>query len=167
MTGYIVLAIMMAYFLWESMRGKSKPSKTLNEVKEEFTSGLLEIADKMEEDLKKQQPIPSSKKDIKPGIFKWPSVQQEVIDYNKYIQSEEWKKNPMRIQTLINDNHCCRMCGDGNSIHVHHITYKNLRHERLEELVTLCHQCHDYTHDMHGQGAHYYPPIVHPDKDLS
>jgi 5-methylcytosine-specific restriction endonuclease McrA len=39
------------------------------------------------------------------------------------------------------------MCGrDGVELHVHHCTYENYAQERLEDLITLCSECHNDFH---------------------
>ena len=114
-----------------------------------------------------QQPIPltpQSSRKKKPKLIKWnlPKTQIPQIDYTTYIKSTNWSKNTARLVTLINDKHSCRMCGDAYNVEVHHITYKNLGTEKLNQVVTLCKDCHSYTHKIAGKGAGYYPPLLKP-----
>lgn len=77
------------------------------------------------------------------------------VNYNKYLQSETWK---IKKQAVLNrDSYQCQMCGRIHSLHVHHITYKNLGKEPLSDLVTLCSFCHKKVHDYHGKNAMFYP----------
>lgn len=54
--------------------------------------------------------------------------------------SEQWKG--IRRQRLAFDNHLCVFCKAGAE-EVHHVTYDNAGNERLEDLRSLCHICHD------------------------
>lgn len=66
--------------------------------------------------------------------------------YTEYIHSAEWKAK--RRKRLEMDNHICQRCHcpDGNV--VHHRTYKNIGHEGMEDLVTLCSWCHKRVHGL-------------------
>ncbi len=48
----------------------------------------------------------------------------------------------IRLRAIERDNHKCIECGAGESLQVHHLTYENEGHEKLEDLVTLCRGCH-------------------------
>ena len=38
----------------------------------------------------------------------------------------------------------CGLCGSKKQIQVHHRTYKNQYNEKPEDLIVLCHTCHEY-----------------------
>lgn len=61
-------------------------------------------------------------------------------DYVEYLQSKEW--NRRRSQRLILSNNRCEACGKRKRLHVHHLTYKNVFHETMDDLMTLCDICH-------------------------
>lgn len=64
--------------------------------------------------------------------------------YKDYLQSESWQIK--RRQVLRRDKRC-RICGSNNvQLHIHHLSYKNLGNEPLEDLVTLCYACHSDIH---------------------
>jgi hypothetical protein len=70
--------------------------------------------------------------------------------YNSYLKSEEWKAK--REKRLFIDNHECyfhniKNCSTTN-LHVHHIHYDNVGNENLEDLVTVCQDCHS---EIHGR----------------
>ena len=88
-----------------------------------------------------------------------PTIDKDYIDYNDYVQSDEWHQSFPRMLTLTLDDNKCRMCGDDYKLEVHHITYENLGKELAADLVTLCHDCHTYTHKIAGKGAKTYPPL--------
>lgn len=67
------------------------------------------------------------------------------IDYNEYIRSDAWIRK--RDQRLAIDNYQCKKCGTAKNLIVHHITYKNLGHEDMDDLVTLCWNCHNSVHE--------------------
>ncbi len=67
-------------------------------------------------------------------------------DYLAYIASEDWRRNPARLLELHLAHYRCRVCDRGWAdvpLEVHHRTYRRLRRERVEDLLTLCVDCHD------------------------
>lgn len=73
-------------------------------------------------------------------------------EYDGYMKSEEWAaKRDERLR--LDDRHCV-MCGRADGItrkgkpvlQVHHVSYKNLGHEPMEDLVSLCAGCHRKIH---------------------
>jgi hypothetical protein len=81
-----------------------------------------------------------SREDGLPG--KWPSQKGKGRNPNGY------PKNWDQIKRIIKerDEFACRLCGeDGGTLHVHHIDY-NVRHNRPDNLVTLCIRCHGVLH---------------------
>lgn len=62
------------------------------------------------------------------------------MNYIKYIQSAEWFEK--RDSRLRYDDSKCRTCGSRVNLEVHHITYERLGDELLEDLITLCKECH-------------------------
>lgn len=87
-------------------------------------------------------------------------TQKEHIDYrNKhiYLKSKPWQQ--LRQLVLQRDNYSCLMCDNKHSLEVHHITYKHLGNERLDELATLCRTCHQSIHDKHGYSYSSTYPI--------
>lgn len=67
-------------------------------------------------------------------------------EYRAYLQSKEWKaKREKRLE--IDENTCC-VCGREATV-VHHLTYDRLRHEDLNDLVSLCAKCHQKAEDIY------------------
>jgi hypothetical protein len=62
---------------------------------------------------------------------------------NVYLRSEHWQA--LRRAKL---RQCprCYMCNSRQHIDVHHLSYANLGHEILPELMTLCRTCHQIEH---------------------
>lgn len=68
-------------------------------------------------------------------------------NYDIYLNSYRWDKLRQRI--LKRDNHKCLVCGcENKKLHVHHLTYDRFTHEDMDDLVTLCEDCHNKVHDI-------------------
>ena len=65
-------------------------------------------------------------------------------EYRDFMKGKSWKR--LRKLVLDRDNYTCRRCGDQNTHHVHHRTYERFGQERLEDLITLCQDCHGAEH---------------------
>lgn len=82
--------------------------------------------------------------------YLWESVKQinsqtsRFGKYREYLNSEKWKMK--RTDVLIRDNHLCQECNNKPAIDVHHKTYENLYNEPLEDLISLCRECHTEIH---------------------
>ena len=61
--------------------------------------------------------------------------------YLKYLESSKWSE--IRNKRLAIDNYKCAICGNLESLQVHHLIYPNiLGTEHISDLVTLCKRCH-------------------------
>jgi len=63
--------------------------------------------------------------------------------YKDYLNSQEWKNK--RLLVLKRDNFSCCRCGQ-QATEVHHNEYKNVGDEHLDDLASLCKECHDVIH---------------------
>jgi 5-methylcytosine-specific restriction endonuclease McrA len=52
----------------------------------------------------------------------------------------------LKKKVKARDHDRCIRCHLFNDLHVHHLTYTNLWHEQLSDLVTLCRHCHELSH---------------------
>ena len=68
---------------------------------------------------------------------------QKKHDYEKYLMSSEWAKK--RMQTMDRDSWKCVICGNEADV-VHHLTYERIFNESLNDLVSLCTECHQREH---------------------
>ena len=79
--------------------------------------------------------------------------------YKEYLISDEWKK--LKKQRLEIDSNICQQCKIPITLETsncHHIHYRNLYNENIEEdLISLCHSCHQIIHDHYGKDAKNYP----------
>lgn len=63
--------------------------------------------------------------------------------YTAYINSPQWKRRCARAIARAGDR--CQRCGFtkySRRLEVHHLTYARLGHERDEDLIVVCHECH-------------------------
>ncbi len=65
-------------------------------------------------------------------------------DYQKYLKSDHWKK--VRVERLKIDGDKCLVCMSKFCLNVHHVNYKNIGAEQMEDLRTLCEPCHKKAH---------------------
>lgn len=68
-------------------------------------------------------------------------------NYAKYLihlQSPYWKN--IRKLVIQRDNDLCQSCMVSAAEEVHHLTYVNLGHEKLEDLISYCGKCHEMVH---------------------
>ncbi len=67
------------------------------------------------------------------------------VGYSTYIKSNDWRKK--RKYAIHVAEHQCVKCKIKNvPFEVHHLHYKTLYHERLEDVEVLCVPCHDRAH---------------------
>ena len=61
--------------------------------------------------------------------------------YTSYMASEKWRTK--RSLILKRDGDRCQTCLSSEDLEVHHKTYERLGDEALDDLITLCHECHE------------------------
>lgn len=66
--------------------------------------------------------------------------------HRRYLKTVKWRN--IRDRRVALDGFKCKICGNIHRLNVHHITYKNWRHENIEDLITLCSPCHDKVHQF-------------------
>lgn len=64
--------------------------------------------------------------------------------YHKYLDSPEWKAK--RQLVFERDENLCQECKSAPAFHVHHLTYANIFNEKLEDLLSVCAECHSKIH---------------------
>ena len=65
--------------------------------------------------------------------------------YQRYLSSAVWKK--LRQAVIDRCNDCCERCGKRLVDEIHHVTYKRIYKEDLDDLLGLCEGCHAYIHE--------------------
>ena len=73
--------------------------------------------------------------------------------YDLYMRSDAWRAK--RQIVLARDGWECQLLAcvsqgycDKESLQVHHKHYRNFGNEQLDDLITLCPQCHDLATDL-------------------
>jgi hypothetical protein len=62
--------------------------------------------------------------------------------YKDYLKSDHWIEFKNRVHA--DKPYGCYICRKFVNLEVHHITYKNLGNEDIDDVVYLCHKCHLY-----------------------
>lgn len=65
--------------------------------------------------------------------------------YVDYLKSEKWKR--LRLEVMKRDSFLCQKCKTERACHVHHLTYERLGREKMEDLVSICLNCHIIEHN--------------------
>ena len=65
--------------------------------------------------------------------------------YDLYMNSREWQLKKRKVKERSGG--ICERCRDRSSEAVHHLHYRSLYNEPLEDLLDVCKGCHDYIHD--------------------
>jgi len=74
-------------------------------------------------------------------------LQIDKNEKERYLNSAKWKSK--RFDVLHRDNYTCQSCGS-IATEVHHLHYRNFGNEPLDELTSLCRECHQKIHEKHG-----------------
>lgn len=65
--------------------------------------------------------------------------------YAEYLDSPFWKTTRMEKIKRVGCN--CEQCNSAYNLSVHHLTYRNLGHEDIDnDLIVLCQECHQEVH---------------------
>ncbi|MEM7019159.1 MAG: HNH endonuclease [Pseudomonadota bacterium] len=78
-----------------------------------------------------------------------PKKPREKNPYQRYLASTAWKVK--RRAAVFRDGAQCRHCGSRHKLQVHHLTYKRLGRELMDDLITLCNACHEKAHGIHSR----------------
>ena len=65
--------------------------------------------------------------------------------YDLYLRSDTWKQK--RKLVFERDKNTCKVCNVETATEVHHLTYKNIYNEELEDLIAICYDCHKKQHN--------------------
>ena len=103
-----------------------------------------------------KQSIQSKRQPVKtPSTKKEAPTKGGYVDYHEYIKSPAWKERARKRMRM--DRFQCSVCGTAKNLAVHHITYERLGHEDMDDLITLCKDCHAKVHenDLAKKGANH------------
>jgi len=75
-------------------------------------------------------------------------------EYHRYLESPEWKAISDAKKESVENK--CEICGEGGVLHSHHLHYRNIGHENLEDLLVVCPEHHQEITDANtSSGKHY------------
>jgi 5-methylcytosine-specific restriction endonuclease McrA len=114
--------------------------------KEDRQAGYRKAQAKREKQDKKQQRRRRKKLQHVPWLER-NAQKAGYTSYSTYLQSPHWQA--LRDQVLERDKHRCTKCSAADKLQVHHLSYKRLGYEELDDLKTLCQSCHQA---IHGRG---------------
>ncbi len=79
--------------------------------------------------------------------------------YKEYIKSEDWQDVRRRYfasKLWKVQGKKCYCCEERKPVDLHHKTYKRLGYERLGDLIAICRDCHNETHELVKIGCGLY-----------
>jgi hypothetical protein len=65
-----------------------------------------------------------------------------------YIVSKQWEAKRQEFFSSIRFWGCCVVCGAKKKLQVHHMHYRNIGNEKIEDLTCLCAKCHKKHHGI-------------------
>lgn len=70
------------------------------------------------------------------------------LSYTEFLQTKYWSNTRRKI--LKRDGYRCVCCKSINQLQVHHLNYKHLgkEHMHLDDLTTVCRECHKIVHGI-------------------
>jgi len=75
-----------------------------------------------------------------------PDKQKYNGDYREYLASPHWEHT--KFLKLKASNYKCHICREEDNLEIHHLHYKSLGKEHMDDLLTLCTNCHIYAHKL-------------------
>jgi hypothetical protein len=77
-------------------------------------------------------------------LVEWATADNRLpAGYKDYIASDSWKGYRQAVLMKIP---LCIACFAVNDLHIHHLTYRRFKQERLSDCVPLCYRCHAWVH---------------------
>jgi len=85
------------------------------------------------------------------------SPKESESSYKSYIKSDKWRAKSSKAKRKAKRR--CQLCGATDVVlDTHHNTYKNLGHEKPEDLIVLCQSCHTKFHEQKNCDVSLYLP---------
>lgn len=82
--------------------------------------------------------------------------------YELYLQSDEFDE--IRQAVFERDQYKCSICGATEDLRPHHLTYRNIYHEPLCDLITVCARCHSIYHAIQKRADYIHDYYVMQEK---
>jgi hypothetical protein len=67
--------------------------------------------------------------------------------YSEYLKSDTWKTNKKRLLSSKRFREKKCFCGSTKSVCIHHITYKNIGNEKVQDVIPVCKFHHEMIHN--------------------
>lgn len=67
------------------------------------------------------------------------------MNYQDYLKSDYWKQR--RLAALERAEYLCQLCGEHDSLEVHHLSYERLGNEDPNDLFVICKSHHWMEHN--------------------
>lgn len=95
-----------------------------------------------------REPRPNDR--LKQVVYPWITTPKKYT--TAWMNEDDYRQTPtwlaLRDRTLLRDGYRCKHCGSAMHLEVHHIKYPEVwGEERLDDLITLCHDCHESLHN--------------------
>lgn len=74
-----------------------------------------------------------------------------------YMKTEQWKQ--LKFKRLEIAQYKCECCESTHRLHLHHVNYKRLTQELIEDVAILCEGCHNRIHSILGYDRTTLYPI--------
>ena len=71
------------------------------------------------------------------------------VTYKEYLQGHHWQK--IRKAALKRAGYRCQLCGNRESLSVHHNNYESIGCERAKDVIAICQHCHKVHHNSMEQ----------------
>ena len=91
-----------------------------------------------------REDVSNDRINVQKYVSYWNYLTSPKGKYHEYLNSENWKIK--RKEVLDRDNYTCKICNVNAAVHVHHLTYSNIFHEHLEDLISIRAECHSKNH---------------------
>lgn len=78
--------------------------------------------------------------------------------YREYLISPEWERTAHNRK--VKSDHRCAACRSDKRLKVHHLHYRTLGNESMDDLMTLCHDCHSFAHSLWARQPDFLPSKV-------
>lgn len=70
----------------------------------------------------------------------------KTMEYEEYLKTDHWIH--FRNETYKFFRNKCQVCGSKENINIHHKTYENRGRETFNDVICLCHECHEKFHGI-------------------
>ena len=68
------------------------------------------------------------------------------VSYVEYLTTTGWRVRAWNAKAAA--GWVCQECGSDGPLEVHHLNYARVGHERDEDLIVLCDECHARRHGL-------------------